>query len=331
MNWHGGSIRWIDSKQLASPQPQQRRPYRRCALVGEKVLEKARMDHLRDYLSEGEDAGQRYALGLPRQTPRGATGLALGHKAGSSLEFKDYRDYQIGDDLRHIDWNAFARSDQLSVKLYREEITPHLDLVLDISRSMALEGTAKERATLALVACLATAAANAGFGRAVWLMADEFRPLPNGNAPPALWGDFELNHRGNPGAAMARGVPAWRPRGVRVLLSDLLWVGDPLLALRPFTEGAAAAVVIQLLADADVSPPEEGALRLIDAETEQTREIHVDAVIARRYREGLARHQQNWYHACRANGAIFTTVIAETMLSNWRLEELMAAEFLRLI
>lgn len=286
------------------------------------------MDHFREYLSEGERVGQCYALRLPRQTPRGAAGLALGQRAGSSLEFKDYRDYQIGDDLRHIDWNAFARSDQLTVKLYREEIAPHLDLVLDVSRSMALEGTAKERAALALTACLATAAANAGFGRAVWLMGDDFRLLPNGNAAPSLWGDFELSHRGSPAEALARGVPAWRPRGLRVLLSDLLWVGEPANALRPFTDGASAAVVIQLLAEADVHPPEEGALRLIDTETGQMREIHVDARIARRYREALVQHQNNWHQACRASGAIFSTVVAETLLRDWKLDELVAAEFL---
>ncbi|HTU22107.1 MAG TPA: DUF58 domain-containing protein [Gemmataceae bacterium] len=287
------------------------------------------MEHFRDYLSEGERVGRRYALRLPRQTPRGAAGLALGQRAGSSLEFKDYRDYQLGDDLRHIDWNAFARTDQLSVKLYREEITPHLDLVLDVSRSMALEGTAKERTTLALAACLATAAANAGFGHAVWLMGDDIRPLPGGNAPPALWGELELSHRGSSAAALTRGTPAWWPRGVRVLLSDLLWVGEPLLAVRPFTEGASAAAVIQLLAEADINPPEESALRLIDAETEQMREIYVDAILARRYREGLARHQQNWHQACRASGAIFSTVVAETLLRDWKLDELIAAELLR--
>jgi hypothetical protein len=269
------------------------------------------MSRLREYLSEGERAGQRYALRLPRQTPRGATGLALGQRAGSSLEFKDHREYQV------------------TVKLYREEITPHLDLVLDVSRSMALEDTAKERATVALVAMLATAALNAGFGRAVWLMSDEIRPLPNGNASPALWGEFALNHRGSPATVLATGSPLWRPRGVRVLLSDLLWVGEPLLALRPFAEGAAAAVVIQLLAEADVNPPEDGALRLIDAETEQRREIHVDAVLARRYRETLRQHQQNWHQACRGCGAIFTTVVAETLLRDWKLEELIAADFLR--
>ncbi len=287
------------------------------------------MPSIRDYLSEGEHIGQRYALCLPRQTPRGATGLALGQRAGSSLEFRDYRDYQIGDDLRHIDWNAYARSDQLSVKLYREEITPHLDLVLDISRSMALEGTAKERATLALAACLITAAANAGFGHTVWLMGEELRPLAGSNASPSLWGDFDLNHRGTSPAALAQRAPAWRSRGMRILLSDLLWVGEPLLVLRSFTEGASATAVIQLLADADVHPPEDAALRLIDAETEQIREIHVDATLAQRYRERLTRHQQSWHQACRASGAIFTTVIAESLLREWKLDELVATGFLR--
>lgn len=287
------------------------------------------MSRFYEYLYEGEQAGQRYALRLPRQTPRGATGLALGQRAGSSLEFKDHREYQLGDDLRHIDWNAYARSDQLTVKLYREEITPHLDLVLDVSRSMALEGTAKERAVVALAALLATAAANAGFHHAVWLMSDEIRPLPNGNAAPALWGDFALDHRGSPAAALAVGSPFWRPRGVRVLVSDLLWVGEPLLALRPFAEGAAAAVVIQLLAEVDGNPPEDGALRLIDAETEQLREIHLDAALARRYRERLRQHQQNWHQACRSCGAQFTVAVAETLLSDWKLDELIAADFLR--
>jgi uncharacterized protein (DUF58 family) len=289
------------------------------------------MNPFRDYLSEGERAGQRYALCLPRQTPRGTAGLALGQRAGSSLEFRDYRDYQVGDDLRHIDWNAFARSDQLAVKLYREEITPHLDLVLDVSRSMALEGTGKERATLALAACLTTAAANAGFRHLVWLIGDDFRSLPNSTAAPAFWGDFALNQRGSPAAVLTQGAPGWRPRSVRVLLSDLLWDGEPLQVLRTFTQGAAATVVIQLLADADIHPPEDGALRLIDVETEQMRELHIDAGLAQRYRERLTHHQQNWHQACRASGALFATVVAETLLHQWKLDELVAAGFLRVI
>src|SRR5262245_10718043 len=107
-------------------------------------------ESLRRYLAEGERAARRYALRLPRRALAGLAGGALTQRAGSSLEFKDHRSYEPGDDLRHVDWSAYARTDQLAVKVYREEVTPHLDVVLDGSRSMALEGSAKAAAALAL-------------------------------------------------------------------------------------------------------------------------------------------------------------------------------------
>src|SRR5580692_9332876 len=97
----------------------------------------------RSHLLEGEAAAARFALAAPRSGPMNRTGSVMGSRAGSSLEFRDYRNYEPGDDLRHIDWNAYARTDQLNVKLFREEVTPHLDLLIDGSKSMALEGSAK--------------------------------------------------------------------------------------------------------------------------------------------------------------------------------------------
>ena len=135
---------------------------------------------LRRYLGEGERAGLRYTLAIPRQAPIGLAGATLAQRAGSSLEFKDHRAYEPGDDLRHIDWSAYARSDQLSVKLFREEVTPHLDVVLDGSRSMDLEGTKKGGAAVALTAFFATAAARGGYGHAAWLLADGVRLVTAG-------------------------------------------------------------------------------------------------------------------------------------------------------
>src|SRR5499426_1886595 len=109
-------------------------------------------DECGSYLIEGERAGMRYALEPPRTASAALAGLQFGRQAGASLEFRDHRDYQPGDDLRRIDWNAFARSDKLTVKLYREEISPHLDIVLDSSRSMALAASAKLRAAAGLAA-----------------------------------------------------------------------------------------------------------------------------------------------------------------------------------
>ncbi len=286
------------------------------------------MDELRRCLSEGERAGQRYALGLPRRTLLGLAGGAMGPRAGSSLEFKDHRAYEPGDDLRHIDWNAYARTDQLSVKVFREEITPHLDVVLDGSRSMALEGSAKKAAALALTAFFATAARNAGFAHAVWHLGSDCRPIAGGSGPPALWQELELEHRGPPGSV---GAARWQPRGMRILLSDLLWEAEPLSLLRPFGERAAAVVVVQVLAEADVHPVEGQSVRLVDVETDQFHEIFVDAAAAAQYRSALARHQENWQQACRQVGAVFASVVAETMLREWKLDELLAAEVLRVV
>src|SRR5437588_10116432 len=171
-------------------------------------------DSDRRYLLEGERAGARYALAAPRRVHLGVAGARQGGRSGSSLEFKEHRDYQPGDDLRHIDWNAYARSDQLTVKLYHEEVNPHLDLVLDGSRSMALEGSAKARAALSLAALLTTAADNAGYAHQIWLTRDGTAAVPGGNGRPESWEGVAFDFCGSPADAFARRPPAWRPRGL---------------------------------------------------------------------------------------------------------------------
>src|SRR5438270_2868681 len=113
---------------------------------------------IRQSLRDGEKLGLRYALQIPQVAASGWTGTRSGRRAGSSIDFQDYREYQPGDDLRFIDWSIYARSDRLTVKLFREEVTPHLDLVLDGSASMALDDTAKAMAAARLTALFATAA-----------------------------------------------------------------------------------------------------------------------------------------------------------------------------
>src|SRR4051794_10405332 len=157
----------------------------------------------REHLLEGEAAARRFALAVPRGGPVNRTGGAAGSRAGSSLEFQDHRGYEPGDDLRHVDWNAFARTDQLSVKLYREEVAPHLDLLVDGSRSMALEGATKARATLALAVFLTAAGANAGFTHAGWLPAADPVPLGDRGRRPELWEALAFEYRGTPAAAAA--------------------------------------------------------------------------------------------------------------------------------
>ncbi len=57
-------------------------------------------------------------------------------KRGQSVEFADYRNYTHGDDLRRVDWNAYARMERLFIKLFQEEEDITVHLLLDASKSM---------------------------------------------------------------------------------------------------------------------------------------------------------------------------------------------------
>src|SRR5438067_10755301 len=56
-------------------------------------------------------------------------------RRGQSVEFADYRNYVIGDDLRFIDWNIYARLDRLFLKLFLEEEDLSLYVLIDVSKS----------------------------------------------------------------------------------------------------------------------------------------------------------------------------------------------------
>src|ERR1700752_1639321 len=63
-------------------------------------------------------------------------GERLSKRKGQSVEFADYRNYVVGDDLRFLDWNLFARLDRLFLRPFHEEEALHFYLLLDSSTSM---------------------------------------------------------------------------------------------------------------------------------------------------------------------------------------------------
>ncbi len=283
----------------------------------------------RQYLTAGEAAGRRYALAVPREAMHGAVGYQLGQGVGSSLDFRDYREYEPGDDLRRIDWGAYARSDKLVVKLYREEVNPHLDLLLDGSRSMALDGTRKTEASLGLAGLLVAAAANAVCSHAAWVVGDSLQPIMNGTRTAGAWDALALDAVAAPSAVMHRSGARWKRHGIRVFISDLLWQDDPLVVLRPLAHGAAALTVVQVLAQEEDRPTLQGNTRLTDIEDGLEREVFVDAVARRRYHEALTRHRQQWHDACRTVGATLVSLVAEDIVSQtWHVPALERARVL---
>ena len=64
------------------------------------------------------------------------SGLHRSPDFGFSQEFAEYRAYTPGDDLRHVDWNVYARTERMYLKRYRGETNCQVNILLDVSRSM---------------------------------------------------------------------------------------------------------------------------------------------------------------------------------------------------
>lgn len=281
-----------------------------------------------EFLAEGQQAGSRYRLAASCRSPQGTAGSQLGRLAGESMEFMDHREYQPGDDLRRLDWSAYARSDKMIVKLYRQEVCPHLDVVIDGSRSMALHDSQKRRAAVVLAAALCTAAANAGHTHRVYLTGRGCQPIVGGAELPMLWQGLAFDSQESPAESFRMLLPTWRPRGIRVILSDLLWLDDPLELLTAASDRAAAVHVVQVLAAADAAPPHQGNVRLVDSESNQVEEVFLDATALARYRNNLQRHREGWRRAARQVGATFVPLVAEELCGGWDFAPLVEAGIL---
>src|SRR5690349_731550 len=91
---------------------------------------------------------------IARQVVEGViTGLHRSPHRGFSVEFSEHRNYTPGDELRHLDWRVYGRTDRYYIKLYEQETNLRATLVLDTSASMRFAGKLDYARHLA--ACLA--------------------------------------------------------------------------------------------------------------------------------------------------------------------------------
>jgi uncharacterized protein (DUF58 family) len=251
-----------------------------------------------------------YRPRLPETATRQRTGDRLGKGTGVSLEFQDRRAYAPGDDVRHLDWRAYARTDQLFVRLYREEVQPRLEVLLDASRSMAVEA-AKARLGLDLAAMLTLAARDDGLAVRVLLLGARAGVLE-----PETFRDGGVDFDGaRPlGESIEEAAGLVRPGAVRFLVSDFLSPHEAPSLVRTLAARAGALALVQVLGEGDLDPPEGSALRLTDAETGGTLDLVLDPRTVRAYRDRLARLSGALETECRRVGAAFVSITASEPL-----------------
>jgi hypothetical protein len=270
-----------------------------------------------------------YALGLPRMPTAGRAGELLGRGTGSSLEFQEYREYLPGDDIRHVDWAAYARADALMVRMYREEISPRTEILFDASRSMTTGEGHKERVTRQLAATFAQLSGRIG-GRPTLIPLTDERPLvPMGSEGIDRLESLPFSSVGTLTDLLAASAVPLKPQAVRIVISDFLFPHDPGSLIRRLATGASALWIIQLLTAWENDPTEMGGRRLVDIESGADTDMLINRQAIAAYRHRLGHLQQELSRNCRLVHAPFVTVIAEAGLAEICRDDLCQSGILR--
>ena len=278
-------------------------------------------------LKSAEISGQRFEFNLSNRFLGTQGGGKFGSKTGQSLEFVEHREYQPGDDIRHIDWSAVARSDKLAIKLFREEITPHMDLLVDLSASMAVNEE-KFDALTSIAAILIKASNNSSYTNDCWLIKKLCNKVEPPNLPLEKWPDFQADYKNNTGNTIFYYPPKLKNGTVRVLVSDLFWNQEPMGILQRLSDGAAVVIVIQLVSKADIEPDIYGNMRVIDSESGEALELICDEALLSEYKSNFERHRQYWKECCTKSGAVFCFIEAEEFLKDFVPNDLIKNEIL---
>ncbi|HBC89380.1 MAG TPA: DUF58 domain-containing protein [Lentisphaeria bacterium] len=198
---------------------------------------------------------------------------------GFSVEFAEYRQYAPGDDIKHIDWKVFGKSDRYYVKQFEEETNLACHILLDASASMAYksnpEGMSKLEYGSCIAACLAYFMMRQRDAAGLMVFDSKIRAM----LPPRLR-QSHLTHMltelenikpggetnvSGPLNEIAEGI---KRRGMVLLISDLMDDPDKVLsALQHFKFQGHDILVFHILDPAELTFPFDTMTEFTDMET----------------------------------------------------------------
>ncbi len=272
---------------------------------------------------------ERLLLIMKRPVRGGLKGGRRSVKRGQSVEFADFRDYSLGDDLRQLDWNVLARLEKLFIKLYVEEEDVTISFLIDASASMGAGDPPKllfaKRAAAALgyiglasedrVAVTALAAragrrhvALRGSGRVFRLLAALSSIAPADGATDLV-------------AAARHAGAQLSGRGVIVLISDLL---DPAAdtVIRELAATGSELIILHVLSPEELDPSMEGDVRLVDVETGDGIDVTIDLATLDDYKARLATWQESFADLASRRGATYVPISTDLPLTDLVFAEL---------
>jgi len=240
---------------------------------------------------------------------------ALG--VGHGVDFADHRPYQRGDELRHVDWKAYARSGRMLLRRFEPQGRARIAILVDGSASMAIDQGSKLRLAQRVAATLTHGALQRGDQVTLWMLHEgTATPSPSFHTPAQRHDAFEflrdLRAAGGTNLAGAAHDFATRQasRSLTVLISDLVDATGYRTAVQQLKTVSQQCHVIQVCAAHEDAGLDLGAVELVDSEDGNRLQAVITPHVNARYRETYQQEQLHMVHHFRSRGIPYARLSA---------------------
>ncbi|MFD1031137.1 DUF58 domain-containing protein [Metaplanococcus flavidus] len=271
----------------------------------------------------------RYSIGTRSKIRGHHKGSNRSRRIGSSMDFSDYREYHAGDDVRHIDWNVYARTEKVYIKRFMDEQEMRIHIMIDGSKSMQGKWLFTKQLVFSLgsIVLMNDDKLTISFGE------KNTKPFKQkGKSAQKMFNHFlsTIPEAGEEGfAATADFLPA-KDSTVLFILSDAL---EPLEHWQHFFSRAAKySKDIRFLHISDQQerqPLFQGDLRLIDDESSDAFNVTMTERIAEDYNRKRLEHVDGLQALCRKYGVQYLPVHMEDGIQNIIMHQLVKQKWLR--
>ena len=255
---------------------------------------------------------------------------------GQTVEFSDYREYQLGDDIRRIDWNLFSRFEKYFLKLFTDERQMQVQVFLDCSGSMGRDCPGKATYALCAAAALGFLAVqnmdklNFYFMRGT-RAEDPYGTIVGKNSFFRAIGTFE-NIEFSDEADIERCVTGCpnvsENNGLSVIVSDLMTKSDWKKAVGYLVYKKRQVLLIQIMTPEEIDPNYEGRMTLIDSESVDLEDgrnmkMRITRSMLKAYEEALKDFREDVSSFCAKRGAGYVFIPTETPIERALFGELL--------
>ncbi len=257
---------------------------------------------------------------------------------GQTVEFADYREYMLGDDIRRIDWNLYSRFEKFFLKLFTDERQMHTQVFIDTSASMGKDNPEKAAYAVGIAAALGYLSVHNmdkvsyklvkgektedPFGtivgkRAFFKAISELESLDFG-------GDSDLRK------SIIRTYDVGNNDGLSIIISDFFTDSDWKAAVDYLSYKKRQVLLIQVLTPEEVDPLYTGRMNLLDAESVDESDfknlkINIDRSALAAYEEAMREHREDLVSFANSRGAAFISVTTDQPIERVLFKELLKA------